>query len=370
MSALEPNSERAEIRAAIRDLVGGTARARSAIDAADGPAGVDESLANAVATEFGVGGLVVPESLGGSGGDFADLSVVVEELGAALAPVALFSTVAQAVPLLLDLPGGAGDDLLRGIADGRTRAVVLRVADAVSGTSGEAETVTVSGDAWPVVDGDRADLLLVVAGVGDDAVLLAVDAEAPGVTSTPLRSIDVTRTFARIVVDGAPGRVVAAHGVERAHSVAQQAAIVLLAAEQVGGAQHVLDEAVEYAKVREQFGQRIGGFQAIQHTLVDLLLEVESARAAQLAAVDALDAYFGAPGPETLAALGLAASIAGAAASHAYRIVSDEGLHVHGGIGFTWEHDAHLYFRRALADDVLFGTTEAALDRVAEAAGL
>lgn len=368
MSALEPSIERSEIRSAIRDVLGGVTRSRGAVHPDSGVAEIDAALARAVAEEFGVAGLVVPEALGGSGGDFADLGVITEELGAALSPIALFSTTAQAVPLLRALPESAGDELLGVIAEGRTRVAIITMADAVHGARGD--DVSVSGEAWPVIDGGHADIVLVVAGSGEQTSVIAVEAYSPGVTIDPMRSIDVTRSFARVTLEHGAGRVISTTGVERAHMVAHHAATVMLAAEQVGGAQHVLDSAVDYAKVREQFGRRIGSFQAIQHALVDLMLEVESARAAQLAAVDAVDAYFAAPGEETLAELALAAAVAGAAASSAYRLVSDEGLHLQGGIGFTWEHHSHLYFRRALADDVISGTTETNLDRVAARAGL
>jgi alkylation response protein AidB-like acyl-CoA dehydrogenase len=147
-------------------------------------------------------------------------------------------------------------------------------------------------------------------------------------------------------------------------------ALVLLAAEQVGGAQRCLDEAVLYAGQRVQFDRPIGSFQAIKHALVNVLLDVEMARSAAAVAVRSADRYLGAQTSENLSQLALAASLAKASCSEAYMRTAEETLHVHGGIGFTWEHDAHLHYRRAKAGELFLGTPSRHRDRMAAHAGL
>jgi alkylation response protein AidB-like acyl-CoA dehydrogenase len=303
--------------------------------------------------ELGVLGLSVPESDGGVGGSLVDQAVAVEVLGAALACGPVVGTVYLAIPALVAAPRGeVRDALLAALVDGsRTAAFV----DA-DGVTADGDTVT--GRVAQVVDGSLADEILVAARGSDGVSLYAVDVTAAGVTRTPLATLDQTRTQARVEFDSAPARSVA--GPEEADRVVEHALRVgcaLLAVEQVGAAQHLLDLSVAYAKDRIQFGRPIGSFQAVKHRLADLLVDVEHARSAAYHAVWALT-----DGSDDPA---LAAAIAQAVCSAALTRVATDTIQVHGGIGFTWEHQAHLYYKRAVTDAVLLGSAEQHRDRVA-----
>jgi len=200
-----------------------------------------------------------------------------------------------------------------------------------------------------VLDGMIADLILVAASSEDGPALFAVDGDAPGLSCRSMQTLDMTRKQAVLTFSRTPGRLVGQPGAA-AEIVARAVlgGVLALAAEQVGGAQRCLDTAVAYAKVRHQFGRAIGSFQAIKHMCADMLLEVESARSAAYRA-----AWAAADGD---ADLPLVASLAKAYCSEAYFHVAASNIQVHGGIGFTWEHDAHLYYRRAKSAAVMLGT--------------
>ena len=227
----------------------------------------------------------------------------------------------------------------------------------------DAVTVTADGDAVSgtvsqVVDGGIADVLLVAARGTDGVALYAVDTAAAGVQRTPLATLDLTRSEANIAFTDAPARVIAGPAdTSRILDHALQVGAALLAVEQVGAAQHLLDLSVEYAKSRLQFGRPIGSFQAVKHRLADLLVDVEHARSTAYHAIWAL-----ADGSDDPA---LATSIAQAVCSAALSHVATDTIQVHGGIGFTWEHQAHLYYKRAATDAVLLGSAEQHRDRVA-----
>ncbi len=200
-----------------------------------------------------------------------------------------------------------------------------------------------------VLDGMIADLILVAASSGDGPALFAVDAGAPGLSRQAMQTLDMTRRQAVLTFRQAPGRLVGQPGAA-AEIVAQaiRGGVLALAAEQVGGAQRCLDMAMAYAKARHQFGRPIGSFRAIKHMCADMLLEVESARSAAYQA-----AWSAADGA---ADLPLVASFAKAYCPEAYFHVAASSIQVHGGTGFTWEHDAHLYYRRAKSAEVMLGT--------------
>jgi alkylation response protein AidB-like acyl-CoA dehydrogenase len=332
----------------------------------------DAGVWTRLGTELGVLGLSVPEADGGAGGSLVDQAVAVEELGAALACGPVFGTVFLAVPALVAASSGAvRDGLLPELVDGR-RTAAFAVADrggafdpsAVSVTasrSGEewTEEWTLTGTVGRVVDGGVADDLLVAADGPDGVALYAVDAAGGGVHRTPLATLDLTRPQATIRLADAHARLVADPGeAQRVIEHALHVGSALLAVEQVGAAQHLLDLSVEYAKARLQFGRPIGSFQAVKHRLADLLVDLEHARSAAYHAVWALT-----DGSDDPA---LAASIAQATASAAFARVATDTIQVHGGIGFTWEHQAHLYFKRATTDAALLGTPEQHRSRVAE----
>jgi alkylation response protein AidB-like acyl-CoA dehydrogenase len=313
----------------------------------------DRAVWRRLGSELGVLGMAVPESDGGVGGSLVDQAVAVEEFGATLACGPLFGTVYLAIPALVACPAGdARDELLAALVDGeRTAAFEPEPVSAAAGT--------LTGTAARVVDADAADVLLIAATGSDGVGLYAVDLTGPGVQRTPLVTMDLTRPQARIALDGAPATLLAGPDeAERVITHALQVGAALLAVEQVGAAQHLLDLSVEYAKSRLQFGRQIGSFQAIKHKLADMMVDAEHARSTAYHAVWALADASDDPA--------LAASIAQATCSQAFSRIAADAIQVHGGIGFTWEHQAHLYFKRAATDAALLGSAEQHRDRVAE----
>ncbi|WP_026414939.1 acyl-CoA dehydrogenase family protein [Actinomadura oligospora] len=314
--------------------------------------GLDRGLWRRMAGELGLQGLAVPEEHGGSGFGARELAVVFEEMGRVLFCGPFLATVGLALPAaeaaLATAASGEAADVLAGIADGSTVATLAWTEDdrwdAPPATSSENGVLT--GTKTYVLDGHTADVVLVTARRDGATALFAVDGDAPGLTRTPLPTLDQTRKLARLDFDSVPARLLTESG-DAALARARDVAAALLAAEQVGGAERGLEMTVEYVKVRKQFGRAIGSFQAVKHRCADMFVQVESARSAMLNAVDAAD-----NAPEELPT---AAALAKAFCSDAYFHVTAETIQLHGGIGFTWEHDAHLYFKRARASQELFG---------------
>jgi alkylation response protein AidB-like acyl-CoA dehydrogenase len=340
----------------------------------------DAKLWRALATDVGVAGLVVPEELGGSGAGLAELAVVAGELGRTLAPVPFLSTVGLATMSLLAYREDAvAADLLGRIAEGDATATLAFCGDGGSWEVGsaqvraeeEADGWRVTGSLAYVVDGASADVLLVPAGTGSGLGLFSIEAGADGVRRSGGRVLDLTRPLASVRLDRASARLIgsAAGSPARLRS-ALDLVLVLLAVEQVGGAQRCLDEAVAYARQRVQFDRPIGSFQAIKHTLVDVLLRVEMARSAADSAVAVAEAWLRSPAGDSARKLALSASLAKATCAEAYMHTAEETLHVFGGIGFTWEHDAHLHYRRAKAGELFLGTPDSHRNRLAVHAGL
>jgi alkylation response protein AidB-like acyl-CoA dehydrogenase len=323
----------------------------------------DGKVWSRLGSELGALGLLAPEADGGVGGTLVDQAVAVEELGASLACGPVFGTVFLAIPALVAAPAGqVRDELLVELVEGRRTAafaVAAGVAASDVAVSITADDNALTGTVERVVDAGAADDLLVVARGAHGPALYAVEAAAPGVQRIPLATLDLTRPQATVVLSGTPGRLIAGPGdAERVVDHALQIGSVLLAVEQVGAGQHLLDLSVGYVKSRLQFGRPIGSFQAIKHRLADLLVDLEHARSTAYHAVWAL-----ADGSDDPA---LAVSIAQATASAAFSRIAADTIQVHGGIGFTWEHQAHLYFKRAVADAALLGTAEQHRSRVAE----
>ncbi len=269
-------------------------------------------------------------------------------MGAALLCAPFFSTVALgANALLTSGDKSVQEDLLPGIASGETIATLAFTEDT---GRWDAEGVTLSaqrsGDRWTldghksfVLDGHTADLVLVVGRSSAGLSLFAVQGDATGLTRTPLATMDQTRKQARLEFGAVEARLVGSEGAaEPGLMKTLDLAAVALAAEQVGGAQRCLDTSVEYAKTRIQFGRPIGSFQAIKHKCADMLLEVESAKSAAY--------YAGWAAAEDSDELPVVASLAKSYCSEAYFHAAAEMIQIHGGIGFTWEHPAHLYFKR------------------------
>ncbi|MGE3620586.1 MAG: acyl-CoA dehydrogenase family protein [Acidimicrobiia bacterium] len=319
--------------------------------------GYDPAVWTQMAQELGLQSLTIPEEFGGQGFGYIELTVVLEEMGRALLCAPFFSTVVLAANAILHSGDDAAKkDLLPGIAGGDTIATVaFTEANGRWDESGIEATATPDGDGWSisgekmfVLDGHTAGLLLVAARTAAGVSLFAVEGDAAGLTRTPLSTMDQTRKQARVELDGVRGRLVGTDGggwqiLDRTLDLAA----VALAAEQVGGGQFVLEMAVQYAKDRVQFGRPIGSFQAIKHKCADMLLEVESAKSA---------AYYAAwCASELNDELPSMASLAKAYCSEAYFHATAENIQIHGGIGFTWEHPAHLYFKRAKSSELLFG---------------
>jgi alkylation response protein AidB-like acyl-CoA dehydrogenase len=329
--------------------------------------GYEDRVWRRLAGEIALPGLALPEKLGGGGLTETELAIAFEEAGASLLCAPLFATAGLAVPLLTALGDAAA--LARfgpAIAAGELTATV-----ALAEASGRWRTETVAcraeaaaGGGWLldgaksyVVDGATAGLILVVARVGAELGVFAVPGDAPGLERAPLVTLDQTRRQARLVLRATPAERV---GGDVAAALARATATsrALLAAEQVGGAQRCLDMTVDYAKSRIQFGRPIGGFQAVKQRLAEMLVQVESARSAARAAADAVAA--------DAAELEHVAAIASLTCGDAYKWVAAQTIQLHGGMGFTWEHDAHLYFKRARASALLLGTASELTDLLAQ----
>jgi alkylation response protein AidB-like acyl-CoA dehydrogenase len=322
--------------------------------------------------DLGLLGLAIPEEHGGAGYGLLDVGVVLEEAGRYLLCAPYFSSVVLATTVLLE----AGDErasatYLPRMADGSLTGAFALTEDPVRwDAEGVATRAVRNGDGWRldgtktfVIDGHTAGVLLVVARTDAGISLFAVDADASGMERTRLETLDPTRRLATVVLSSTPATLVGTDGAGWA-VVAKvlDVAAVGLAAEQVGGAARALEMAVDYAKVREQFGRPIGSFQAIKHTCADMLLEVESARSAAYYAL-----WAAATDSEELPVV---ASIAAAYCGDAFYHCAAKNIQVHGGIGFTWEHPAHLYLKRAKADQLMFGDTAWHLDQLADRVGI
>jgi alkylation response protein AidB-like acyl-CoA dehydrogenase len=351
------SDEQEELRAAVRRFLTEKSPETEVRRLMDTTEGYDPAVWSQMADQLGLQSLTIPEEFGGSGFSYVELIVVLEEMGAALLCAPFFSTVALAANALLTSGDvDAKKNYLPGIASGETIATLAITEDNGKWDFGGIEcTAQRKGDSWSldghkmfVLDGHVADLIIVAARTAEGVTLFAVDGDAAGLTRTPLPTMDQTRKQARLEFSGTPATLIGAvGGAEPGLSKTLDLAAVALAAEQVGGAQHVLDASVEYAKTRIQFGRPIGSFQAIKHKCADMLLEVESAKSAAY--------YAGWAAAEDSDELPVVASLAKSYCSEAYFHAAAENIQIHGGIGFTWEHPAHLYFKRAKSSELLLG---------------
>jgi alkylation response protein AidB-like acyl-CoA dehydrogenase len=332
---------------------------------ADGPDEWDRDLWAELAA-MGLPGLAVPVEHGGEGMGFALAAAAQEELGRRLAPVPSVSTAAVQAALLAAGTAEAAR-LLPRLASGEVAAAVVAartadgwtVADGVSATR-TSTGWTLSGRVPVVADAAAAGLLLVAVGRGEDPALFLVDTAAVGVHIDRLDALDPTRPLAAVRLDDAPAEPLAGSGeFTEVFGAAERTALVMLAADAVGVAAQAMDMAVEYAGTRRQFGRAIGSFQAISHRCADMLVAVESARALVAAAAASLDD----PSQDTAVAVDLAAAHALEAAVS----VTGGCVQIHGGMGFTWEHPAHRYLRRAKAAEALIALPDRLRDRAAAA---
>jgi alkylation response protein AidB-like acyl-CoA dehydrogenase len=334
----------------------------------------DEGLWASVAADLGCAGLLIPEGSGGAGASYREAAAAAEALAASVAPVPFLGSAVVATAALLSVTAGAQEtsaaaravaDLLGRLADGDATAALAipfatapgasyptsvrlagtRPGDAAEGIARLRGMVTGVADALP------AGLLLVPAD-GVPRGLYLVDVAAPGVAKRPVTSLDMTRQLCDLSFDDAPATLIASGPVaSRAVETALAAGAGVLASEQVGLAQRCLDMTVAYVKERRQFARPIGSFQALKHRLADLWVEVTQARAASRYAA----ACLATGDPDAKVAVALAQAYCSEVAVHA----AQECVQLHGGIGFTWEHPAHLYLKRAKADSIAFGTADA-----------
>ncbi len=364
--------EQDELRSSVRRFLETKSPSEVVRALMDDPIGYDPAVWSQMANQLGLQSLAIPEEYGGSGFGFVELTIVLEEMGRMLLPSPYFSTIVLAAQAILDSGDtDAAKKLLPGIANGSTIATL-----AFTEESGRwdlesiAMTATKKGDGWSlsgtksyVVDGHIAGLIVVAAQTDAGLTLFAVDGAAAGLAATAVPTLDQTRKLATITFDGVPGTLIGAPGAA-AGSLAKTLDKVALAmaAEQVGGAQRAMDMAVEYSKVRTQFDQPIGSFQALKHKASEVMLRVESARAA---------AYYGAWAvAEDSDEVPAVASLAKAYCSEAFFHAAAENIQMHGGIGFTWEHDAHLYFKRAKASQLFLGDGTYHRERLADLIGI
>ncbi len=349
--------EQEELRKTVRQFLEAKSAEEAVREQMETENGFDAAVWSQMGEQMGLQGLIVPEEFGGSGYSYVELGIVLEEMGRSLLCAPFFSTVVLAANTLIH----SGDDAakaahLPGIAAGETIATVAFTepsgkwdeAGITLAASGSGSDYTLTGTKMFVLDGHTANLIIVAARTANGVSLFTVAGDAAGLTRTALSTMDQTRKQAKLEFSNTPATLLGAEGQGwTILNTVLDLAAVGLAAEQVGGAQKVLEMAVEYAKVRVQFGRPIGSFQAIKHKCADMLLEVESAKSA---------AYYGMwCAAEMNDELPSVASLAKAYCSEAYFHATAENIQIHGGIGFTWEHPAHLYFKRAKSSELLFG---------------
>lgn len=367
-----------DLRAAVRSLLTGRADVPATLARAEAGAPYDTALWTSLAAGIGAAGLLVPEALGGQGATHREAAVVLEELGRAVTPAPYLTSSVIATRTLLACGTGDADGavakLLGALAEGRTVAVLA--VPLSTGPDDPLPGTAPGGEIRAVADAATADVLLVL---GPDG-LYAVETTAPGVTVRAGTPLDLTRPLSTVTVDAAAlaaGTRLTDAGTATGTSVgtgtgigAAEAAVRhgllagagLLASEQLGLAEWCLEETVRHTRERHQFNRPIGSFQALKHRMAHLWLEVVSARAAARNAADALAT----DSPDAPLAVAVAQSYCGRVAVHA----AEECVQLHGGIGMTWEHPAHLYLKRAKSAEIALGSTGSHRDRLATLTGL
>lgn len=340
--------------------------------------GFDAEVWRRMSDELGLTGLMIPERFGGGGFSLVELGIVMEECGRVLLCAPYFSSAVLTTRTLLHCANSDQlEELLPGLAAGTRRgALALSEHRAEPGhhPGGGFDTAAIrlnvsgaenrlTGTKTLVVDGHSADFLVVAGRTGNDLGLYLCDTNTAGISRRVLPTMDATRKLAEIRFDDVPSISLGETGeaAQRALTRALEESAIALASEMIGGAQALLDSAVAYAGMRVQFGRPIGSFQAIKHKCADMLLDVESARSAACYAAQAA----GAGDPETPAL----ASLAKAAAAEAYVRTAAQTIQIHGGVGFTWENDTHLWFKRARSSEVLLGTPDYHRERMMQCWG-
>ncbi|MFF1686803.1 MULTISPECIES: acyl-CoA dehydrogenase family protein [unclassified Streptomyces] len=386
-------AEQDEIRRTLHELMNKRCGPEDVKAAVGTPAGYDPALWSALGGELGLPGLALPEQYGGVGCGVTELALACEESGRALAPSPLLATAALAAPLVLALGTEAQRaELLPRIASGALTATLavpgqgLATALGLTGDNrgdwsgggraggvqarqGDQGSWRLYGQADQVLDGHSAGLLIVAAHTGGFArsrtLLFLVRGDAQGIARTRQTSLDETRPRARVELRDVEAELLGSGGgeggeVAGALAAVGDAAATVLAAEAVGAAERALERTVEHVRQREQFGRPIGSFQAVKHRLADVYVQVQAARSAAYYAAWAAGSGSG----ERAGGLALAQAL------EALRTAASEAVQLHGGVGFTWEHDAHLYLKRATGDELLFGPVHLLRARAAESAEL
>ncbi|MFH9487812.1 acyl-CoA dehydrogenase family protein [Streptomyces halstedii] len=336
-----------DLRAAVRSLLAARADAAAVIAATGSATPYDRRLWDSLASGIGAAGLLVPEKLGGQGASHREAAVVLEELGRSVAPAPYLTSAVVATEILLALDTRAAPvaALLADLAAGRTTAVLALPPATPAAGAAAALAGTLERTVPSVADAAAADVLLVPTAGG----LYAVAAEDPGVSVDPLVPLDLTRPLASVTLTGATGTLLAeAAPAQAAVARGLLAGAGLLASEQLGLAEWCLTETVRHTRERHQFNRPVGSFQALKHRMAQLWLEVVSARAAARNAAAALATG----SPDAPLAVAVAQAYCSRTAVHA----AEECVQLHGGIGMTWEHPAHLYLKRAKADALVYGT--------------
>jgi alkylation response protein AidB-like acyl-CoA dehydrogenase len=371
------SEEQEELRRVVRRFLETTSPIGEARRLMDTPEGYEPSVWKQLSQELALPGVHIPEAYGGQGFGFVELGIALEEMGRALYCGPYFGSAVLAANAILNAGSEAQKQaLLPGVASGETLATLALAEPGghwdVSGIALEARRAgsgwTLHGEKSLVLDGCAADLIVVAArekgSRGADGVsLFTLHSDAVGLARRPQDALDPTRKLARIGFDGVraePLGEIGAAAPALAKTLSQAA--TALAAEMVGGGQRLLDMTVEYAKNRVQFGRPIGSFQAIKHKCADMLLALELARSSAYYAAEAA--------AEDSDELRAVASLAKAQGSDAFLHIAAESIQIHGGLGFTWEQDVHLYFKRAKASEVFLGDPDWHRERLAQAWGL
>lgn len=367
----ELSDEQLEFQKSLRRMISDRSPIKDVREVIKTEAGWDEGLWQQFAEQAGLPALLVPEEYDGAGATLVEAMIVMEELGRGIVPSPFFATTAfGVVPILTFGSETQKQELLPSIAEGEvTMTTALTEPSGNWGpdgvemvATGSGESATLSGTKSFVIDGHTADKIIVVAKSGDQYGLYLVDGDASGLTRTKQSTLDLTRPMATLEFDNVPATALGEPGSWDRISHVLDVAATLLAAEMVGAMEASMTMAVEYAKVRNQFSRAIGSFQGIKHRLAEMAVEVDTARAATWYA-----AYVGAEGQDEFPT---AALVAKATAAAGFAFTASWTVQVHGGIGFTWDHDAQLYYRKAKSTELLLGSTTDTWLELAERLGV
>ncbi|CAB4888399.1 MAG: acyl-CoA dehydrogenase [Actinobacteria bacterium] len=341
-------AERADFRASLRDFLSDTSPESRVREVIASESGLDEATWRGLASDLGVAGLLIPEEFGGQGMGMAEMAVALEEAARAIAVVPLLASgVLATIAIQLADDASANADLLPGLANGsEIMTVALLDGGGVTTTARDENGWSVYGSKTAVLNANIAQRILVVASTPTGTGLFLVDAKASGLVITPQNSLDLTRPTALVTFEGVAATRIGSEFSESLNALNAFGRIAV-SAELLGMSEKLMEVAVEYAKTRVQFGKPIGAFQAIKHRCSEMFAHVESMRAAvgSAALVDPTDSV----------GLHEQALVVKAYCARFAPWVAEATIQVHGGIGFTWEHCAHLYLRRVKTDEILFG---------------